>query len=146
LADAFGIGAGGLADVQSAVNAEDVAAFDGGGRSDVGEFAEGRESSCERLRLRLPGSRTQRKYDGEFVENDRGIFDEHGVGKVGLGGQRMDMDPELRQEMFVGSVLLLRPGEVNGLAFDEGEFAIGEGRAYGASNGGEHDGSLAGVR
>ena len=59
-------------------------------------------------------------------------------GRVGLGGERVDVDAEFCEEMFVGGVLGLGFGEVDGLAFDEGEFAVGEGGAYGAGDGGEH--------
>lgn len=53
------------------------------------------------------------------------------------------MDAESRKEMFVGGVLLLSSGEVDGLAFDEGEFATGESWANGAGDGVEHRESLA---
>ena len=55
LANAFGVGARGLADVESAVDAEDVAAFDGAGRGDVGEFAEWERELLRATRLRVGG-------------------------------------------------------------------------------------------
>ena len=55
LANAFGVGARGLADVESAVDAEDVAAFDGAGRGDVGEFAEWERVLSLATRLRVGG-------------------------------------------------------------------------------------------
>ena len=48
----------------------------------------------------------------------------------------MDVDAEFGEEMFVGGVLLLGFGDVDGLAIDEGEFAIGEGGADGAGDSG----------
>jgi len=48
------------------------------------------------------------------------------------------VDAKFREEMFVCGVLRLGFGDVNGLAFDEGEFAGGESGAYGARDGGEH--------
>jgi hypothetical protein len=136
LADAFGVGACGLANVESAIDAEYVAAFDGGGRGDVGEFAECSESFCEGLGFWLAGFRAKGKDDSEFVEDDCGVFYEHGIGEGWFGGERMDSDAQFCEEMFVGSVLRLSFGDVDGLAIDEGEFAVGEAGAYGASYGG----------
>jgi hypothetical protein len=56
----------------------------------------------------------------------------------------MDLDAELGEEMFVGGVLRLGFGDVDGLAIDEGEFAIGESGAYGAGDGVKHAAILAG--
>jgi hypothetical protein len=47
----------------------------------------------------------------------------------------MDVDAEFPKEMFVGSVLRLGFREVDWLALDEGELALGESGAYGASYG-----------
>ena len=138
LADAFGVGARGLADVECAVDAEDVAAFDCGGRGDVREFAERSESFCERFGFGLARFCAERKDDGEFVENDGGIFHEHGIGESGFRRERVNVDAEFREEMFVDGVLALGLGDVDGFAFDKSEFAVGEGGAYGASYGGEH--------
>src|SRR5579871_4017290 len=88
---------------------------------------------------------TQWKDHGEFVEHDCGIFDKHGVWKTWFGGQRVDMDAELGEEMFIGSVLCLGFNDVDRLAIDEGEFAIGKGRADGARDGMKHRESLAGA-
>jgi len=48
----------------------------------------------------------------------------------------MDLDVEFREEMFIRGVLRLGFGDVDGLPFDEGELALSESRAYGASYGG----------
>ena len=80
LADTFGIGACGLADVESAIDAEDVATFDGGGSGDVGEFAERYQGFRERFSFGLARFCAEREDDGGFVEHDGGIFDEHRVG------------------------------------------------------------------
>ena len=136
LADAFGIGARGLADVESSINAEDVAAFDRAWGRDVGEFAERCEGFRERFGFGLAGFCAEREDHGEFVEDDGGIFYEHGIGESWFGGQRMDVDAEFGEEMFVGGVLRLGFGDVDGLAIDEGEFAIGQGGADGTRDGG----------
>src|ERR1700685_4779615 len=87
LADAFSVGARGLSDVERTVDAEDVAAFDGGRRGDVGEFSK----RCERLRQRLGFGlarfRAEREDDSAFVEDDSGVLDETRVQKSGFGGQ-----------------------------------------------------------
>ncbi len=94
----------------------------------LGELAEGSESFCERFGFGLARFCAERKDDGEFVENDRGIFDEHRIGQIGLGGERVDVDAQFREEMFVSGVLGLGFGDVDGLAIDEGEFAVERGR------------------
>ena len=47
--DSFGIGARCLADIERPVDAEDVAAFERGGRGDAREFAKWREGIRERF-------------------------------------------------------------------------------------------------
>ena len=46
------------------------------------------------------------------------------------------MDVEIGEEMLVCGVLGLSFDEIDGVAFDEGEFALSESGAYGASYGG----------
>jgi hypothetical protein len=145
LADAFGIGARGLADIKSAVDAENVAAFDGCWCRDGVQLAKRRESARQRLGFGLARFRAQREDDGQFVKNDSWIFDEHGIGKRWLSRKRVDVDSEFRQQMFVSRVLGLGLRHVDGLAFNECELALSEGRAYGASDGGQHEVILAGT-
>jgi hypothetical protein len=133
---ALGIGAGGLADVERAVDAQHVATFDGGWCGDVGEFAKWSKRLRQRLGFGLAGFCAEREDHGEFVEDDGRVFDEHGIGKLRLGGHRVDVYAELREEAFVSGVLLLGFREVDGLAFDEGELALGESGTYCASYGG----------
>jgi hypothetical protein len=145
LADAFGVGACGLADVESAVDAEDVAAFDGAGSGDLMQCAKRGESFREGRGFGLAGFCAEREDDAEFVENDGGIFDEHGIGERWFGGERVDVDAEFGEEMFVGGVLGLGFGDVDGLAVDESELATGESGADGAGDGVEHGWILAGM-
>ena len=84
------------------------------------------------------GIGAQGKDDGQFVEDDGGIFDEHGIGESGFGGERDDFGAELFEELFVGVMLFAGFGEVDGAAVEEGEFAIDDGGADGAGDGGEH--------
>jgi hypothetical protein len=125
-----------LTDVKRAIDAKDIAAFDRGRSGDVVQLAKWRQGFRERLGLRLTRFCAEREDDGEFVDDNGGIFDKHRIGQSRFGGERVDADAELREEMFVGSVLSLRLGEVNRLAFDESKLALSESRAYGAGNGG----------
>ena len=136
LAGAFGIGACGLADIESATDEKDVATFDGAGGGDVGEFAETSEGSGQGFGFGLAGFCAEWEDDREFVEDDGGVFNEHRVREICFGGEGVDADTEVFEEMFVGCVLSLGFGDVDGLAIDEGEFAIGEGGAYSAGYGG----------
>src|SRR6266851_2110504 len=77
---------------------------------------------------------------GQFTENDGGIFDEHGVGKIGLGRKRNNASAQFAEQFFVSVVLLLGGGQIDGLAVDEGKFAMDDGRADGACDGGKHCG------
>jgi len=46
------------------------------------------ECLSERRSLAATGIRSQRQDDRQFIENDGGVFDKHGVRKIGLGGKR----------------------------------------------------------
>jgi len=67
-----------------------------------------------------------------------GSFDEHGVGKIGLGRQRNDAERQFTEQLLVGAVLLLGDGQVDGLAIDERKFAIDDGWADGTRDGCKH--------
>lgn len=83
--------------------------------------------------------RAQRKDHGEFIQDDGGIFDEHGVGERRFGGERDDFGTEVLQELLIGAVLLASFMEIDGATIEESEFAIDDGGADGAGDGGEHD-------
>ena len=98
------------------------------------QFARG-ASVCENLVARFGA---ERENDGEFVENDGGIFYEHGIGEIGLGRKRNDASAELFEEPFVSVVLSARNLEIDWLAGNEAQFAIYNGRTDGARDGSEH--------
>ena len=58
----------------------------------MGEFTVGREGFCERFGLGLARFCAKREDDGNFVENDSRIFDEHRIGESRLGGERVDVE------------------------------------------------------
>jgi len=84
----------------------------------------------------LPGFCAEGKDYGQFVEDDGGVFYEHGIGKSRLGGERDDFGTKFFEEEFVVVVLRLGFGQVDGLAVDEGQFAVDDGGAYGSGYGG----------
>jgi len=138
LTDAFAVGAFGKADEKLFADAEDVAAFHSARESDVFEFAEFGEGLSEGSGFGSAGFRAERHDDREFVEDDGRVFDEHGVGEIGFGGEGDQAGAEFFEELFVSVVLLLCFGEVDGIAVDEGEFAVDDRGADGARDGGEH--------
>jgi hypothetical protein len=135
----FGVAASRQAGEKFAVDAQNVAAFDGAGQLDICELAEWSERLRERRGFRTPRSAAERKNDRQLVENDRGIFDEHGIGQRRLRRQRNHAGSETFERSLVIAVLV--PGflQIDSLALDEAEFAIGKTRADDASNGGEHE-------
>src|ERR1700676_2129848 len=139
LAEALGVAAARQADEEFAVDAEDVAAFDGAGKLNVRELAERRKRLRESSGFGTARGSAERENDGDFVENDSRIFNEHGIGERGLGRKREHASAETFEQLFVSAMLLLGFLQIDGLAIDEAELAIGEGRADGTSDGGEHD-------
>jgi hypothetical protein len=140
LVDAFGVAAARQTDEEFAVDAENVPAFDGAGKLNVCQLAERRKRLRERGGFGAARSGAKREDDGEFVEDDGGIFNEHGIGQRRLGGKREYANPELFKELFVGVMLLPGFVHIDELAIDKAQLAIGKSRADGAGDGGEHDG------
>ncbi len=58
----------------------------------------------------------------------------------GFGGKRDNARAQFAEQVLVGVVLLLGGGQIDGLAVDEGEFAMDDGGADGACDGGKHCG------
>jgi hypothetical protein len=138
LANAFGVAALGEADEELAADAKHVAAFESSGKRDVFELAKLGEGLGERRRLAAAGLCPERKDYGQFIEDNGGIFDEHGVGKIGLGRKRNNAGAQFAEEVFIGMVLPLGGGQINGFAIDERKFAMNDSWANGACDGSEH--------
>lgn len=94
LANAFGIATLGEADEKPAANAENVAAFESSGKRDVLEFSKFRDGLRERCGFGAARLCAERKNYGEFIEDDGGILDEHGIGEIGLDGERNNVSAE----------------------------------------------------
>jgi hypothetical protein len=142
LADAFGVAAPGEADENFSVEAQDIAAFERAGKRNVFELSKLGEGLSNRRRFAAASLRAQRKYYRQFIENDGGIFDEHGVGKIGFSGKRDNARTQFAEQVLVSAVLLLGGGQINGLAVDEGKLATDDGGADGACDGCEHCGRV----
>src|SRR5258707_13669479 len=87
LADPFGVAAPGAADKEFAADAQNVAAFEGAGKSNGFELSKSGQRLGERRRLAAARFCSERQYHGQFVEYDGGNLDEHGCGRIGLGGE-----------------------------------------------------------
>src|SRR5438034_1111360 len=68
--------------------AQDIAAFEGSGKRYVFELSKPRERLSERLSLATASFGTERQNHRQYIENDGGVFNKHGVGKRGLRGKR----------------------------------------------------------
>jgi len=95
--DARGVGAGGDADEESAADAEDVAAFNRGGERDLFDVA-----IFAQLEFDARGFETARfgahgEEDGQFIEDDGGVFDEDRVGEGRLTSRVWTFTPRLRR-------------------------------------------------
>ncbi len=80
------------------------------------KFAEFEEGLRERSGFRAAGLSAEGKDDGELIENDGGILDEHGVGEIGLRGEGNNTSAEFIEKLFVGEMLRTGDFEINGLA------------------------------
>ena len=140
LRDAVRVAAGGESDEQFAAEAEDVAAFQHARKLDMLKFAKRRDGGRERGCFAAAALSAHGENHGELVEDERGIFDKHGIGQIGLCGKRSDAGAKIGKKFFVGVVLGLRFGQINRLARDEAEFALWKRRADGAGDGSEHSG------
>ena len=138
LANTLGVRAAGEADEKSAIDAEDVAAFQRARWRDVFELAEFGESFRERGCFGAARFGAEREHHGEFVENDGGVFDEHRVRKIGLGGERDDAGAEFLKKVFVGAMLAAGLCKIDRLALNEGQLAVHDSGTDGARDGGEH--------
>ena len=64
--------------------------------------------------------------NGDFVEDDGGVFYEYGVGKFRRGWRPYDRHAERSQQGFVRGVLLSGSVEVDRLAREMCQLAVGE--------------------
>ena len=94
LADAIGIAALREADEEFAAAAENVAAFQCAGKRDVFQLAKFGNGLGERRGFWTTRIGAKRKNYREFIEDNGGIFDEHGIGEIGLGGERNNAGTE----------------------------------------------------
>ena len=138
LAYAFGVTAPGEADEEFPADAQNIAAFECAGKSNVRELSKLGKGLRERGSFAAAGFRSERQDYGQFIENDGRIFDEHGVGKIGLGGKRNHTSAQFGEKFFVSVMLPLGGGQIDGPAIDEGKFAMDDGGADAACDGGEH--------
>jgi hypothetical protein len=138
LADAFGVAALGEADKEFSADAQDIATFESAGKRNGFELAKLGERLSERRRFAAAGFRAKRQNHGQFIEDDGGVFDERGVGKIGLGGKRNNAGAQVAKKDFVRVVLLLSGSQIDGIPTNEGKFAIDDGRADGTCDGCEH--------
>ena len=85
LSDAFRVAALGKANEYLSVDVQDIAAFESAGERYIFELAKLAERMRERRGLTSTGFSSERQNDRQFIENNHGIFDEHGIRKLGLG-------------------------------------------------------------
>src|SRR5260370_14737889 len=88
LADAFRVAALRETDKKLAANAKDIAAFEGAGKGQVFELSKPGERLSKRRRLAAAGRRSERQDHRQFIENDGGVFEEHGVGQFRVCRER----------------------------------------------------------
>src|SRR5882724_8127589 len=84
------------------------------------------------------GLRSEREDYCQFIENDGRVFDEHRVGKIGLGGERNNASAQFAKQLFVSVVLLLGGGQIDGLAVDKRKFTMDDSWTDGTRDGGKH--------
>src|SRR5713226_2526381 len=108
LADAFGVAAFGESDENFSADAQDIATFESAGKRNVFELSKVGERFTERRRLAAASLRAERQNHRKFIENDGGIFDEHGVGKIGLGRKRNNASAQFAEQFFVSVVQIGR--------------------------------------
>ena len=138
LADTFGVAAFSEADEESSADAEDIATFESAGKRYIFERAKLAERLRERRGLTAAGLGSERQNKRQFIENNRGVFDEHGVRKLGFSGKRNHAGAQFAEQVLVGVVLLPRGSQIDGFAINKREFAMDDGWANGARDGGEH--------
>jgi hypothetical protein len=142
LANAFGIAAFGEADEKFAADPKYITALERAGKSDVFEFARLADGLRQRGGFGAARFGAKGENDGDFVKDDGGILNEHGVGKIWFGGKRNNISAECFEELFVSVMLGAGDFEVDRLARNKAELAIDDGGTDGARDGGEHVGRL----
>src|SRR6266700_7979264 len=138
LADAFGVAALREADKKFSADAKDIATLKSARKSDVFELSKFRERLPQSSSFAPARRGAERQDHRQFIENDSGIFDKHGIRKIGLGRKRNKTGAQLFEKLFIGMMLLPRSGEIDRLTITEGEFTIDNGRTDGACDGSEH--------
>ena len=88
--------------------------------------------------LGAPGCRAGTRDDRHLVEDDRRVFDEHGVRHVRPGGKPLDPAPRVAQTRFVRRVLRARQVDVYGLPLEMRQLAARNRRTDVASEGYQH--------
>src|SRR6266403_2260604 len=112
LAEAFGVAACGKADEELAVDAKNIATLESPGKRDVFQFSKLGEGLSERRGLATAGPRSEGQDHCQFIENDGGIFDKHGVWEIGLGGKRNNAGAQFAEQNLIRVVLLLGGGQI----------------------------------
>jgi hypothetical protein len=138
LTKAFGVAARGEAHKELLADMQNVAAFESAGKGNIFELAELRERLGKGCGFAAARFRAERQNHRQFVQDNGRVFDEHGIGKLRFGGKRDDAGAKLFQNFFVGMMLRLRRGQVDRFPINEGKFAIDDGWADSAGDGGEH--------
>ena len=138
LADAFGVAPPCEAGKQLAADAKDITAFENAGKKNVFNLSKLGERFSKRRSFAAAGLRSEREDYRQLIENDGGIFDEHRVGKIGLGGKRSNAGAQFTEQLFVSVMLLLSGGQIDGFAVDKRKFAMDDSWANGTRDGGEH--------
>ncbi len=102
------------------------------------QFAKFGNGFGERSGFGTAGLRAEGKNDGEFIKDDSGILDEHGVREIRFGRKRNNLSAECFEEMLIGVMLRAGDFEINELSRNEANFAVYDGGTDGARDGGEH--------
>ena len=121
---ARGVGPRRQADEQRAADAEHVAAFEPGRRVDADDFAVLSQFRLDAGRLGPPGGGPHRREHGDFVEHDRGVFDEHAVRRVAVDVKRDHVRPATAEQIAVRGVLADGAAAIDRHAADVGALAV----------------------
>jgi len=140
LANAFVIRPAGKAREKFSADAENVAALHSAGEGDVFELAKFCERLSERLGFTAARFGSERQNHGKFIEDDGGIFNEHGVGKIRFSRERVDAGAKFFEQRFVRSMLRAGFLQIDGLALHKSELAMDDRGTYGARDGSKHSG------
>src|SRR2546427_533034 len=138
LADAFRVAARSEANKELSADAKDITTFESAGKRNVFQLSKSGERPRKRWRFTAAGLRSERQDHRQFIEDDGGIFNKDGVWEIGFGGKRDNAGAQLAEERLISVVLLLRGGQINAFAVDEGKLAIDDGWANATCDSGEH--------